>query len=1100
MRVVTAEPARRTPAFRIAPRERHRAHVESIALAVTTIVIAFGLWLACRQQLAELETATPGAVLVDLNRAAEGTIAPALTVFPTPAERAYAAHAVAARVSGTGPLTHVGALTSVTVAAAEVRKDRRLATWNARLGSSAAPTVPVFTTADVAAIKQNLAVRSLDDYRSGIGYVTLVFMAAFWLVHLVRRIAGRTGDILLLPSMQLLSGLGLMAMIALRDPLRDTDAALGFSHGVALGCVALTMLSFVNFENPRFRRATIVPFVAAVGLAIALVLFGSGPGDSGVKVNLLGVQPIEAIRLLAVLALASYFARRWELLRELSSSHGPTYTVRRFVKLPRGRDVQPLAVMLGVLFLFFFAQRDLGPALVLGCMSLALYGVARARAGLVSGGMLALVAGFTIAYWTGIPGTLARRVAIWLDPWSNARSGGDQIAHAVWAMASGGIGGMGAGAGDGYLVPAGQTDLILSVVGEELGLVGVLAIGVVYALLIWRMLRIASRAPGDYTAFLALGCALSLAVPAIIIVGGELGALPLSGVATPFLTFGKSSMIANFCAAGIALAIGTGLLPAPRPLAQQLRPLGWVLGCAALLLAARATWIQAVRADELALRPTVVRDGDGEVRYRYNPRLLAAARMMPRGSILDRNGLALATGQPALAEATIARLRKLRIDLPLRAPARSDGIDDCLPGIRCYPLAGLAFHVTGESVHQTNWAARNASFVERDANATLQGFDDRAHTVEIRLRDGTTHLLVARDFSELLPLMRHKRDPSHPAVRRMVDKSRDVRVTLDGPLQASVAQALDRRAASVHAPGGAAGVGGVATGALLASASYPWPALDESDEAGPPAPAELLDRARYGLYPPGSTFKLITAAAALAEEGAARAPTFVCERLEDGRVGAHVRGASRPIRDDVTDKTPHGRVDLRKGLVVSCNAYFAQLALHLGPQAISRAAAPPQIQVSATPASLRRTLPYAGYGQGEALASPLRMARAVAAIAGTGVIHDAPLVQPEAKITATSQPWLRAGDAAFLRSAMREVVTSGTGHVLASHAVPIAGKTGTAEVQGAPSHSWFVGFAPADSPRIAFAVVVENAGYGGRVAAPLGGDIVTAARAMGVIR
>ena len=1087
MRVVTAEPARRTLPLQVAPRERHRAHVEALALAVTTIVIAFGLWLACRQQLAEVAT---GAALVDLNRAAETAIAPALTVFPTAAERDFAAHAIVARVAGSGPLTHVGALTSVGAAVAGVRRDRRLATLNARLGSSSAATVAVFTAADVAAIKQNLAVRSVEDYRGGIRYITLVFIAAFWLVHLVRRAAGRTGDILLLPAMQLLSGLGLMAMIALRDPLRDTDAALGFAHGVALGCLALAVLSFVNFENPRFRRATIVPFVAAVGLAVALVLFGSGPGDSGVKVNLLGVQPIEAIRLLAVLALASYFSRRWELLRELSSSHGPTHTVRRFVKLPRGRDVQPLAVMLGVLFLFFFAQRDLGPALVLGCMSLALYGVARARAGLVLGGMLALVAGFTAAYWTGVPGTLARRVAIWLDPWSNARTGGDQIAHAVWAMASGGIGGMGAGAGDGYLVPAGQTDLILSVVGEELGLVGVMAIAVVYALLVWRMLRIAGRAPGDYTAFLALGCALSLAVPALIIVGGELGVLPLSGVATPFLTFGKSSMIANFCAAGIALAIGTRLQSAPRPLARQLRPLGWTLAAAAALLVARATWIQAVSADDFALRPTVVRDADGEVRYRYNPRLLAAARLMPRGTIVDRNGLALATGQPALAEATIERLRKLRIDR----------VADCLPGTRCYPLGGLAFHVTGEAVHQTNWAARNASFVERDANATLQGFDDRAHTVDVRLRDGRTHTLIARDYTELLPLMRHKRDPSHAEVRRMLDKPRDVRLTLDGPLQATVAQALNQRAASVHAPGGAAVVVDVATGAVLASASYPWPALDESDEAGPPAPAELLDRGRYGLYPPGSTFKLIAAAAALTEEGAARTPTFVCERLQDGRVGAHVRGASRPIRDDLTDKTPHGRVDLRKGLVVSCNAYFAQLAMHLGPQAISRAAAPPQIQVSSTPASLRGTLPYAGYGQGEVLASPLRMARAVAAIAGNGVIHEAALVQPDAKITATSQPWLRAPDAAFLRSAMREVVTSGTGHVLASHPVAIAGKTGTAEVQGAPSHSWFVGFAPADAPRIAFAVVVENAGYGGRVAAPLAGDIVSAARATGVMR
>ena len=1092
MRVVTAEPARRTLALNltIAPRERHRAHVEGLALAVTTIVIALGLWLASRQQLSEGQTSTAGGALVDLNRATESAIAPALTIFPTASEREFAARAIVARVNGRGPLTHVGALTSVTVAAADVQKDRRLATLNARLGGSSNAAIGVFTAADVAAIKQNLAVRSLDEYQRGIRYIALVFLAAFWLVHLVRRIAGRTGDLLLLPAMQLLSGLGLMAMIALRDPLRDTDAALGFAHGVALGCLVLLVLSFVNFENPRFRRATVVPFFAAVGLAVALVLFGSGPGESGVKVNLLGVQPIEAIRLLAVLALASYFSRRWELLRELSSTHGPTHVVRRFVKLPRGRDVQPLAVMLGVLFLFFFAQRDLGPALVLGCMSLALYGVARGRSALVLGGLLVLVAGFAVAYWTGVPGTLARRVAIWLDPWGNARTGGDQIAHALWAMASGGIGGMGAGAGDGYLVPAGQTDLILSVVGEELGLAGVVAIGVVYALLIWRMLRIAARAPGDYTAFLALGCALSLAVPAIIIVAGELGALPLSGVATPFLTFGKSSMIANFCAAGIALAIGTRLQPAPRSLARQLRPVGWTLGAIALLLVARATWIQAVRADDIALRPTVVRDADGEVRYRYNPRLLAAARLMPRGAIVDRNGLALATGEPAQADATIGRLRKLRLER----------VADCLPGTRCYPLGGLAFHVTGEAVHQTNWAARNASFVERDANATLQGFDDRAHAVEVRLRDGKAHTLIAHDYSELLPLMRHKRDPSHTAVRRMLDKPRDVRLTLDGPLQAAVAQALGRRAATVRAPGGAAVVVDVATGAVLASASYPWPALDEADEAGPPLPAELLDRGRYGLYPPGSTFKLIAAAAALTEEGATRTPTFVCERLADGRVGAHVRGASRPIRDDLTDKTPHGRVDLRKGLVVSCNAYFSQLAMHLGPQAIGRAAAPPQIQVSSTPASLRGTLPYAGYGQGEVLASPLRMARAVAAIASNGSIHDAAVVQPGAKIAVTSVPWLRPADAAFLRGAMREAVTSGTGHVLAPHPVAIAGKTGTAEVQGAPSHSWFVGFAPAEAPRIAFAVVVENAGYGGRVAAPLAGDIVSAARATGVIR
>jgi peptidoglycan glycosyltransferase len=292
-----------------------------------------------------------------------------------------------------------------------------------------------------------------------------------------------------------------------------------------------------------------------------------------------------------------------------------------------------------------------------------------------------------------------------------------------------------------------------------------------------------------------------------------------------------------------------------------------------------------------------------------------------------------------------------------------------------------------------------------------------------------------------------------------------------------------------------------ATGALLALASYPWPEIDRDlarDAGG--EPASLLDRARYGLYPPGSTFKLITAAAALNGGRAGALPSFTCERLPDGRVGARIPGIRRPVRDDPLDHTPHGRVDLRKGLVVSCNAYFAQLARHIGPAALIEASRVPQIQVSSTAARLTSTLPHAGYGQGDVVASPLRMARVAGAIASDGTIREARLAQAGDRLEFTEVPWLRSADAAFLRGAMRQVVTAGTGRVLARHAVAIAGKTGTAEIGQAASHSWFVGFAPYDAPGIAFAVIVENAGYGGRVAAPLAGDIVTAAAAAGLLK
>jgi peptidoglycan glycosyltransferase len=151
-------------------------------------------------------------------------------------------------------------------------------------------------------------------------------------------------------------------------------------------------------------------------------------------------------------------------------------------------------------------------------------------------------------------------------------------------------------------------------------------------------------------------------------------------------------------------------------------------------------------------------------------------------------------------------------------------------------------------------------------------------------------------------------------------------------------------------------------------------------------------------------------------------------------------------------------------------------------------------------ANLRATLPYAGYGQGDVLASPLRMAGVAGALADGGTLRDV-RVTLDRPARASATQWLSARDATQVRTAMRQVVTSGTGRVLAGHPIAIAGKTGTAEVDGQRSHSWFVGFAPFNGKdRLAFAVIVEHAGYGARAAAPVAGDIVSAAHSFGLIQ
>jgi peptidoglycan glycosyltransferase len=203
------------------------------------------------------------------------------------------------------------------------------------------------------------------------------------------------------------------------------------------------------------------------------------------------------------------------------------------------------------------------------------------------------------------------------------------------------------------------------------------------------------------------------------------------------------------------------------------------------------------------------------------------------------------------------------------------------------------------------------------------------------------------------------------------------------------------------------------------------------------------------------------------------------------------------------DHTPHGAVDLRRGLVVSCNAYFAQLAAALGPQPVLDAAALFGIESARpqTAARLRRTLVHAGYGQGEVLVSPLKMARVAAAVARDGTVAPVRWITTPPEPAARAQRLLAPAQARVLGRYLRDAVTSGTGRTLLGNPTPVAGKTGTAEVDGAAAHSWFAGFAPFGGERqVAFAVVVENAGYGGRSAAPIAGELVSAVRELGLIQ
>jgi peptidoglycan glycosyltransferase len=286
--------------------------------------------------------------------------------------------------------------------------------------------------------------------------------------------------------------------------------------------------------------------------------------------------------------------------------------------------------------------------------------------------------------------------------------------------------------------------------------------------------------------------------------------------------------------------------------------------------------------------------------------------------------------------------------------------------------------------------------------------------------------------------------------------------------------------------------------------------VDDGGEAGEAGEA-VFDRARYGLYAPGSTFKLVTAAAALRLDSSNWNDSFMCTRQDHGRVGARVSGFG-VVRDDLRDDHPHGSLTMHDAIVQSCNAYFAQLAVRLGPQSLLDTATLVGVSVARdnSVSRVRTTLAHAAYGQGDVVATPLRMARVAAAIADGGLLREPRLTKLDIKSDVVSgfsrtqsgktDRLLTPAAATLLGGALRDAVVAGTGRTLGAHPGRIAGKTGTAEVANAPSHAWFVGFAPhRGEKQIAFAVLFEQAGYGGSVAAPAAGEIVTAAAARGLI-
>jgi cell division protein FtsW (lipid II flippase) len=399
----------------------------------------------------------------------------------------------------------------------------------------------------------------------------LVYLLALLLVHVAFVLAGRRTDQVLLPTIGMLGGIGLLLMQRLpQDTVQQSFGSLELGLGqLQLGWLLIALVVIAGLalgvRNDAWLRTYKYTW-AAVGIGLLLLTFVFGSDTNGARLSLsigpISGQPSELLKVILVVFLAGYLSENRPLLVDESLRLGP-------LRLPPLQYLAPILAMLAIALGIVVIQRDLGAALLFYMAFLALLYVATGRPAYVVGGVALFIAGSYVLY--NLFGTVQVRVDNWLDPWKDPQGAGFQTIQALYAFARGGILGTGLGAGLPTIggrppVPAIHTDYPLAALGEELGLIGLLAVLGLYLVVVSRGLRIAASAHDDFRSLLAAGLALVMGIQAFIIAAGNLKLIPLTGITLPLISYGGSSLLANAVVVGLLIALSDrGIEPPPPP-------------------------------------------------------------------------------------------------------------------------------------------------------------------------------------------------------------------------------------------------------------------------------------------------------------------------------------------------------------------------------------------------------------------------------------------------------------------------------------------------------------------------------------------------------
>ncbi len=398
----------------------------------------------------------------------------------------------------------------------------------------------------------------------------------FLVAHLVVRFTAPHADPLLLPCVAFLNGLGLVMIRRLDVAAAERASQLGRAVPsgeaprqlvwTAVGVLAFAAVLLLVRDHTRLQRYT---YTAAAGGLVLLLLPALpvlGRTINGarlwVRVGPFTLQPSEVAKLLLILFFAGYLVAKRDVLSLAS---------RRVLglDLPRARDLGPVLVAWGASLAVLVRGRDLGSSLLFFALFVVMLYVATERTSWLVIGVGLFLGGAFVAY--RVFGHVRRRVDIWLDPFADANGAGFQLVQSLFGFGTGGLAGTGLGEGRPSTVPFASTDFIMAAIGEELGLVGVMAVLLVFGLIVERGLRAALSVRDSFGKLLAVGLSFSLALQVFVIVGGVTGLIPLTGVTLPWLSYGGSSIVANWALVAVLLRISDAARrPAPAPVTPDI--------------------------------------------------------------------------------------------------------------------------------------------------------------------------------------------------------------------------------------------------------------------------------------------------------------------------------------------------------------------------------------------------------------------------------------------------------------------------------------------------------------------------------------------------